>query len=61
MLPYILALIWALMNPHHSNVNSNPNTGQITTMDDDGDPGDGGDTGGETGTIPPLPPKPPKP
>ena len=62
MLKYILALIWALTNPTHNHFNCDPNTGQVTTFDDDGDDGgDGGDTGGETGTPPPQPPKPPKP
>lgn len=61
MLKYILALIWALTNPSHNHVNCNPNTGQITTLDDGGDEEDGDDTGGQTGNIPTNPPKPPTP
>lgn len=55
MLPYILALFWALINPTLNHTNSHACNGQVTVMDDDGDDDD---TGGETGTIPPKPPKP---
>ena len=50
MLPYIIALFGALMNPVPNPTIVNNNNGQVTTLDD------GGDTGGENGTIPPKPP-----
>jgi hypothetical protein len=61
MLPYIIALLWALINPSLNHANSYTSNGQVTVMDD------GSDTGGETGTIPPKPsdpsepPQPPQP
>lgn len=50
MFLYIIALIWALMNPVHNSTNVNNNNGQVITLSD------GDDTGGENGTIPPKPP-----